>query len=1399
MADNDDEIQEYINKIENGDFGFLNGLQPDEIADALLALGHDLENAGDAGKAALSKLGDHVKSAGNFENLIQIRDSNTLSEVKDKKELLEMYGADSNGVYFTRADGQKADVAFNTSLDNWKVANPAYKDEELEIEDHITRHTRAREKTLDSIGAYEPQTMEQQGLSPKRLRQLVDRKELNTLTPEQLVSASNYFGSLTAAGDARYKDAFREHAEAVIEAFGNGNLELPGIESAPAMLEFLKLRGRDTGGFTASGLKAADRLANVVRQFDKANFLENVGKTNLAEVEANLTAIEGFSGSFDPFAVDENVAVPELEIAELTTAEAKAKLAKPEDLSLNDLAAIDLAMQKDLPAFSAEHQQVRDLMSKAISDVASGKVKVGKDTAGMKHILEANVSLRGQEVYKQADSKRYEALLENQSKKPLLDKDFEELRDTMNAMDFRGDMGTLGRKALNAKKQEEIRQSILEAAKLEATRRLAGKKDGISEEDWKLALKDSLHNVLFEVYTADQAAKGNTNAEKVAEDFSKLAELGKSGKKVRINRDSVAATMAATEKAMGSFQARLQQKTGKAAFCEKLNNRIRKFDQNCSKRFGKNYEKAKGVLKFVGKAAWGAAKNYGMYAVAASIAPVGIPALMAYNMIKKGADMRKDYLKKKEKNPDMKLKDYWKSREAILGMAGVALSAGAAVIPGMQLAGAENLSEVCQMPWVKALNAARPMIGMGLATVPKAFDALTAKKGERKKAWKDFAAAAGGIVTGYLLNVGIQGAAANFSETHNEPSAADHAQNQTVDEKTNTTVHQEANEGPKYVYDKENGASVIHDDPNQAAFERGEYDQANQAAKEAQETTAQQQSHEDNSTAKTTPHHNPLTDEAHATPEADAVREGVAAGTIIEGENTYGKIFNRDSLVQQTELMYAQNHSGVAGEYSEEALQEFDWLVSEGRIDEAREFMAQQYKDNTGQDFQGSELKSVMDGVLGIHAVVDPSTGVSVDYSLENGQLIIHGEPTVEHNPALDQIIKEGMTKEGEMYSLGGAHSMNPDLLIRSHMEEIKQLELKDAIYTDMAERAQLGDHISDEEKLFMENHVKELAEYGLTHEDIAGRDTLGQEAAQESRTESAAQAKAEAQQQAEKTAEAGGQEKADEKGQTATTQTSVHDQEPVIKEQGTAEKPHTDESQTDKTAEQQQKDAQSEEDKSQAQTSHSEEKQQDAIHTAKVQNQSVSYMEEDGKVIVAGNVAVNNDLREQMLAEAREKYQSGEMSASQYDFNREKALLEAKEVQLADAVYTDISERQAALQPISEAEKEFLQHHQQTMEKLGREPGSLTGPEDKLGHQAAEDSRAESAARAKADAQRAKELDVLEKEHASKQDVIRAKRGLSPTSHAAAGQDDKAPSHTQGKNDPTVLQQGASRRMRTK
>lgn len=422
------------------------------------------------------------------------------------------------------------------------------------------------------------------------------------------------------------------------------------------------------------------------------------------------------------------------------------------------------------------------------------------------------------------------------------DPEWKELHNMLEALDVRGKPTTFGREKLDETQQAEAKETLLEAAKLKAMQKLANKEKGVSAEDWDGSLKESLQEVLFEAYSADQMSKDNTNDEKIAQGFSKLVEAGRKGKKVKLNQDAIAGVAAAVYMASNTYGERLGQLSSPTAEgVKKFAAKAKDLDAKWAKKYGENYKLAKNGLKQLGMSALGFAKGYALGEAAKLCGPVGMAALAAYRMGTSIKNMSSTYKQMKAQNKDLTFGKFLTSKEGLFGASAVALSAVSAVIPGMS--GAENLGQVAQI-----MRYGQSLAGMGLALGPKIGAVLKSPKGQRKAAVVALGVAATGFLTSCLMRGGAE--ETTDLKTMAENSIADHAgldlnNNGMPDylevqpEKEFRVVPENTN-APQSNFDENDMSSVYGHNPNQAAFERGEFDAHNQAAEQQTETVAEQ-------------------------------------------------------------------------------------------------------------------------------------------------------------------------------------------------------------------------------------------------------------------------------------------------------------------------------------------------------------------------------------------------------------------------------------------------------------------------------------------------------------------------------------------------------------------------------
>ena len=624
------------------------------------------------------------------------------------------------------------------------------------------------------------------------------------LTPSQILAAETSVPEAGRANFAKVCDAklnhFAKQGQAVLDSNGEENLGLATIVEQAAEIERLASRSGTDAQTAETARKVVDAA---LQQYDQENGLAGGDGTRLA---ANMKAVESY-WDFDPFAESR---VAETEIPELPLNKA-VELVKKDELSLTELAAVDRAFEKAASAegtdAAAFYESIKEQKAKlaamsesALSSALKAKPEagIGKEGQAVEYLLSRN------SVFRAEHGEALEGKLAQARKgleKPLEDAEFEDIRNMMKAMDIQGKATAFGREKLSDLQQKDAKETMLEAAKMKAMKKLANKEDGVSGEDWKSALKESLSEVLLETYTADQISKGNTNQDKIAKGFGKLAEVGRKCKSVKVNADSVAGMAAAVYLTNSTYAARLGQLYGaNNEGVGKFASKVKDIDAKWNRRYGENYTLAKNGLKQLGMSAIGFAKFYALGEVAKMCGPIGMAGLGVYRMSKSIQGMSKTYKAMKEQDKNLTFGKFIRSKEGMLGAAGVALSAVSAVIPGMS--GAENLGHAAQI-----LRYGQSLAGMGLALGPKVGAVLASPKGKRKAAAVALGVAAAGFLTSCMMRGG--GAEEESVETPKEQPVG-----KTVDA----------------AFDENDMSAVYGHNPNQAAFERGEFDAENRMA-----------------------------------------------------------------------------------------------------------------------------------------------------------------------------------------------------------------------------------------------------------------------------------------------------------------------------------------------------------------------------------------------------------------------------------------------------------------------------------------------------------------------------------------------------------------------------------------
>ncbi len=157
------------------------------------------------------------------------------------------------------------------------------------------------------------------------------------------------------------------------------------------------------------------------------------------------------------------------------------------------------------------------------------------------------------------------------------------------------------------------------------------------------------------VQSLTKFGSGNVTDEKLQETIRHFTQKILHGANVNTDRNnpniivtnsSLAASLAREYVEAGKFKNIIKFKFKNSRFARGVDEKLKNMDKKLHDKYGEPYDKAKGVLKFIGNVAVNSAKTALLYG-AASFIPGGIPVLMAYNAVKSWRETAK-VLKNKE-------------------------------------------------------------------------------------------------------------------------------------------------------------------------------------------------------------------------------------------------------------------------------------------------------------------------------------------------------------------------------------------------------------------------------------------------------------------------------------------------------------------------------------------------------------------------------------------------------------------------------------------------------------------------------------------------------------------------------------------------------------------------------
>ena len=487
---------------------------------------------------------------------------------------------------------------------------------------------------------------------------------------------------------------------------------------------------------------------------------------------------------------------------------------------------------------------------------------------------------------------------------------------------------------------------------------------------------------------------------------------------------------------------RMDKQQGYKEIVQTLRGRLAEIDEKCHKKYGNWYNLAKTALKSAG---WGAA-----YSVGAAFGPVGITAVATASFANNVYKQYKEYKKAKENNSE--LKSFW-----------VYLKNNKMALASLELGLFSTVTAAAGFSGDAAVKAAKMAAGtfLGLAGALKASTkAFKETEGSRfdktKAALKTFGSSAAGFVVGMLA--GRAAGSALNTDTHIP------AENNLAD--VSEPIHDiPVNEAP--VNEAPVNDAPVNDAPvNEAPVNDAPVNDA------------------------------PTTD----TPDIDL------DNLTSQQQHDLDMLFKR----APTEAYDVLDKTGYEGDWmnSRELAEAYDSLT------DAQKTALVQYAgerfDDQGyfQDVEGHSSAAQMEAEAREYSLSQAQESPEQNTSDENQEQTSiqdqQEEKASDQNQETDQTLPESdvhTTKEGVRYSFdennitinGSVKGLdvqslcpenNGDTASKILEARIKSTALQDIVYSDLLERAQVGEALNPQEQAFISHHEQQLEKYGLTHDE---------------------------------------------------------------------------------------------------------------------------------------------------------------------------------------------------------------------------------------------------------------------------------------------------------------------------
>ena len=217
----------------------------------------------------------------------------------------------------------------------------------------------------------------------------------------------------------------------------------------------------------------------------------------------------------------------------------------------------------------------------------------------------------------------------------------------------------------------DVRDEIVETARVQTMAELLASKDKISKEQFNRQFRDNIDMMVFSIINADRVAEltksGDTKTmrKEFGDMVNKFTAGGKKNK-IEVKVDNVIGALSVANQKIANVSENLQKQFGNIPAVAAINNRLSKIDSKLTKKLGTKYVKAKAIVRGVS----GIVTDLGLATLAGATGPVGL-GIYAYYTFNKLAMPFFNAYRQETQNSNISLKQYAKQHKSDAAMAGL--------------------------------------------------------------------------------------------------------------------------------------------------------------------------------------------------------------------------------------------------------------------------------------------------------------------------------------------------------------------------------------------------------------------------------------------------------------------------------------------------------------------------------------------------------------------------------------------------------------------------------------------------------------------------------------------------------------------------------------------------------